>query len=664
VTTRVVAKFITRRGYCRNHTLSCCEVTALGYSAITRPAQSTAFAALITGTIPSSGWVASGGRSAPDRDDCAVASGSFQSTLHRLGSPAISTNKSVMNRAVSEGASMRFWMIVFFLACSLSQNAAGQAKSGLIPDIEYGSIDGVRLTLDAFVPEGEGPFPACILVHGGGYIAGDKTRDIEPLFEPLGKAKFAWFSINYRLAPDHRWPACAEDVETAILWLKEHAGEYKVDPTRIALIGESAGGHLVSYVGARAVGPTSIAAVVPFYAPHDLEFQVRHRNLLGESLSALFGVKELNDEVYEKLRDASASTVAEPQMPPYLLIHGDKDTGVPYEHSVRFQKQLKRLGNPCDLVTVSGGNHGMVGWNRLKSDYREQLVAWLERILGKDDPAPVWQRLERHGAKFTKNGDLMTQLAIANCEKLGLAEYGLIGQLTDLKGISLGGQCSGLTDKTLKQLSSLPNLEEILTNGIQVTDDGFSEFGRITSLKVISFMHPSSKVKGFNGRGLAALKAIPELRHISIAGCALDDRGMEAISEITQLRELRVWHTYQTQKGNEFLVNLSNLRSLRLGQRLRKSGMGNNPVSLNDKTLEILSQIKSLEVLTLSQARFSAAAISNLKDLPNLKRLELLNIEIPDASVEDLNALLPNVKVTWRPMTDQERTSLATILKE
>jgi alpha-L-fucosidase 2 len=235
--------------------------------------------------------------------------------------------------------------------------------------------------LDAFVPEGPGPFPTCVLVHGGGFTKGDKQTYVKPLFEPLSKAGFAWFTINYRLAPQHRWPACAEDVETAIRWVKTHASEYQVDVTRIALIGESAGGHLVSYVGARSQNDTRVAAVVPFYAPHDLEFRVRRSNELSPSVKALLGLPELNDEAWQRLRQASASSYVHPGMPPYLLIHGDQDETVPYELSRVFQQQMRAVDNKCDLLTVPGGGHGMGGWDKLNSDYRAKLVEWLKAAL-------------------------------------------------------------------------------------------------------------------------------------------------------------------------------------------------------------------------------------------------------------------------------------------
>ena len=75
-------------------------------------------------------------------------------------------------------------------------------------DIEYAKVDGESLKLDASVPDGAGPFPVVIVVHGGGWSGGNKSEGVGPLVGPLTAGNFTWFSINYRLAPAHRWPAC------------------------------------------------------------------------------------------------------------------------------------------------------------------------------------------------------------------------------------------------------------------------------------------------------------------------------------------------------------------------------------------------------------------------------------------------------------------------
>src|SRR5690349_11448763 len=132
-------------------------------------------------------------------------------------------------------------------------------------DVEYGQVDGVHLTMDAHVPDGDGPFPAAILVHGGGWVAGDKQQYITYIFQPLSDAGFAWFSINYRLAPQFKFPADADDVESAIRFVKANAARCKVDLRTIALIGESACGHLVSYEAARNQADLRGAAAVALY---------------------------------------------------------------------------------------------------------------------------------------------------------------------------------------------------------------------------------------------------------------------------------------------------------------------------------------------------------------------------------------------------------------
>ena len=261
---------------------------------------------------------------------------------------------------------------------------AFHVQAELKTDIEFAKAGEASLTLDAFTPDGEGPFPTAILVHGGGFTKGDKTTFIKPLFGPLSEAKFTWFTINYRLAPQHRWPASLEDTENAIRWVRAHAKEYKVDVNRIALIGESAGGHLVSMAGTRAKGDTALAAVVPFYAPHDLEFHVHTRGSVGPGLTGLLGInEELSEANLKALREASPSHHLHAGMPPYLQIHGDKDDKVAHEQSVKFQEKMKALGNTCELITIPGGIHGMGGWEKLPTgaDYAQQMIAWLRKTM-------------------------------------------------------------------------------------------------------------------------------------------------------------------------------------------------------------------------------------------------------------------------------------------
>ena len=251
-------------------------------------------------------------------------------------------------------------------------------------DVEFAKPDGVSLTLDAYVPDGKGPFPTVIIVHGGGFNRGDKQTFVPPLFEPLTTAGFAWFTINYRLYPQIQFPKNVEDVEAAIRWVKAHAKEYKVDLKRLVLMGESAGGALVSYAGVRHKPDTRVTAVVDFYGVHDweLRFEQERAGLVGSSIwRDAFNIPKDDDPNFKKtLREVSAMTFIKKGLPPFLLIHGTDDKQVNYQQSVEFQKRMKAEGNICDLITVEGGPHGM-GVITKFPETKVKMIAWLNKTL-------------------------------------------------------------------------------------------------------------------------------------------------------------------------------------------------------------------------------------------------------------------------------------------
>jgi acetyl esterase/lipase len=257
------------------------------------------------------------------------------------------------------------------------------AHARLLKDVVYGHAAGADLTLDASIPDGRGPFPAAVLVHGGGWVAGDKQQYINYIFEPLSKAGFAWFSINYRLAPRYQFPAPADDIEQAIRFVKAHADEYGIDPKRIALIGESAGGHLVSYVGARNQPGSRVAAVVSLYGIHDFISAAMEWKPFPHEVLDLLGVKQINAETAPLLIKASPVVYVSKDMPPFLLIHGSKDEDVPYDQSLEMCSRMKQLGARCHLITIPGAPHGMDHWEPHPEWlwYKKTMVDWLHKTL-------------------------------------------------------------------------------------------------------------------------------------------------------------------------------------------------------------------------------------------------------------------------------------------
>jgi acetyl esterase/lipase len=249
--------------------------------------------------------------------------------------------------------------------------------SGLV----YARPGGRPLLLDAYVPPGSGPFPAVILVHGGGWVMGTRHGDVRPFFTPLLEAQIAAFAIDYRLAPENKYPACVEDVQSAIRWVKRHAGQFKVDPSRVALLGESAGGYLVEMAAVRADPDTQVTAVVSLYGACDLAAEARWRGGLSRGFIGLFGRKALDPQTEAMLRAASPVEYVHAGLPPFLLVHGTADRIVRYEQSLLFLERLRSAGDRCELITIKGGAHAMGGWLRIDPNYKQEIVGWLSRQL-------------------------------------------------------------------------------------------------------------------------------------------------------------------------------------------------------------------------------------------------------------------------------------------
>mgnify|MGYP001551863058 FL=1 len=224
---------------------------------------------------------------------------------------------------------------------------AGLALSGwagaaeIQKDIQYAAPGGVPLLLDARIPDGAGPFPAVVIVHGGGWGGGRKNdpNEVGPMLDPLTEGGIAWFSVNYRLSGQAHYPACVEDVEAAVQWVKAHAKDYRVDPAKVAISGDSAGGHVVDMVAVRATPDKPerhLVAVISFYGPNDLVEDSFRRNGPSPSLQRLFGIPPttLDTPTVKLLQAASPMAFVSTDLPPFLLLRGTADQSVDYPGSV------------------------------------------------------------------------------------------------------------------------------------------------------------------------------------------------------------------------------------------------------------------------------------------------------------------------------------------
>jgi acetyl esterase/lipase len=236
------------------------------------------------------------------------------------------------------------------------ERARSIKKSTLI----YGEAAGCKLKLDLYTDErNASPVPCVAVVPGGSWQRSDR-RKFTALNSYLASRGYSVAVVEYRTAPEFRFPAALEDVRRALAYLKENAANLGIDPARFVLLGKSAGAQL-ALLEAYAGGDKSIRGVISFYGPTDLPYAYAHptnprvaniRRLLEDYLG---GSPEEKDEAY---RDASPINFASPHSPPTLLVHGSRDDMVQLAHSERLASRLKELSVPHLLVRLPWATHG------------------------------------------------------------------------------------------------------------------------------------------------------------------------------------------------------------------------------------------------------------------------------------------------------------------
>lgn len=265
-------------------------------------------------------------------------------------------------------------------------------------DVEYSAVGG-RQTLDVIRPRDAAttPRPAVLLVHGGGFRAGNK-EGYTTLAIKLAEHGYVAASANYRLSPRHQFPAAVEDVKAAVRFLRANAAKYNLDPAHIGTLGGSAGGHLVLMLGLTAgipefegSGPnrdqsSAVQCVVDEYGPTDFTQSYSKSVDAAEVLPKFLG----GDLDHERLIHMRASPInwVTPNAAPTLAIHGTADPYVAYEQSLWIIERLIAAGVPAEIETISGAGHGFKGADAARAD--DRAIAWFDKYL---KPAPALHTL-------------------------------------------------------------------------------------------------------------------------------------------------------------------------------------------------------------------------------------------------------------------------------
>lgn len=249
----------------------------------------------------------------------------------------------------------------------------------VVRDMPYRSVDGRVLRALLYRPQGEGPFPAVVCVHGGAWVSGDRTatQGFADMFAACGIVVLA---IDFRMAPHDPYPSSLVDINYAVRWLKANAAGLSVEPRAIGGLGVSSGGHLILLSAMRPADPRYAAAPMEGGQEVDarLAFVVTCSGVLDPlaryHMAQAKGDREIMACHEAYFRDETVMAEASPplilergeaaDLPPALFFQGSEDPRLPADTAQRMAGLYTSAGGKAEAVVYPGMGHAVGTWGR------------------------------------------------------------------------------------------------------------------------------------------------------------------------------------------------------------------------------------------------------------------------------------------------------------
>ena len=258
--------------------------------------------------------------------------------------------------------------------------AAPDVPAGVVvrQNIVYGSPKGRDLHLDAIMRKElpEKTRPAIVFIHGGSWKFGNKSQFRRQAAWLADRLDVFGASIEYRLSGEAQFPAALQDAKCAVRWVRSVAGKYRIDPTRIAVCGGSAGGHLSAMMavtngikkyegdGGHAEFSSDVQMAILFNGEFDMWDLVEKKSLI-DAMKVFFGGTP--DEMPERYDEASPIKRLTEKTPPMLFLHGDRDHCVSHKQALAMVRRLSELSVPAEAEIYAGKPHA---WFNKEPDWK------------------------------------------------------------------------------------------------------------------------------------------------------------------------------------------------------------------------------------------------------------------------------------------------------
>lgn len=258
----------------------------------------------------------------------------------------------------------------------------------IVEDVVYAAPDGHRLHARLYRPQGKGPFPGVVEVHGGAWTANTRLTNT-PINQPLAESGVVVMAIDFRMPPDAQYPASLADINLAVRWLKANAAKYAVDPAKVGLLGTSSGGHQAMLAAMRPHDPrymthplsaaADVDASVPYIAicwaivdPH-----TRYRMAKDKGIDRLVAAHHAYWPDEAAMAEGSPQGILErgeaAELPPALAIQGTEDGNMTPDMADRFAEAYRAAGGQMRLEKFPGAPHAFVGADPSSADSRRAI---------------------------------------------------------------------------------------------------------------------------------------------------------------------------------------------------------------------------------------------------------------------------------------------------